>query len=143
MGRSPTSDDFLNTVAAVHVVDEATWAASLPSTIVAGGAPRQAAVDQLLAGVPVPDGFDAGAPRRHRRPVTLIVQTSGAVACAWLDQWFDAAERSDTTAAAQAAAALATSRQWPMLLEIAEAAVGTEGVAVRRRSQRRSRRRHR
>ena len=111
-------DDFLALVSALRVVDEETWRATLPDNIVAGGAERAAAVEQLLAGVPVPAGFDVGGTQLTADRYQLITQVSGAVACAWLDQWFDATEAGDDAAATAAADALATSHQWPMLREI-------------------------
>ena len=110
---------FLDTVAGITVVDEATWQTNLPDGIV-GSDDQQAVIDQLLTGVTVPAGFDRtslesiGTSDRYQ----FIAQLSGAVACAWLDQWFTGQETGDAALQTQAADALATSRDWPMLLEI-------------------------
>ena len=119
-GAAFTSQDaFTTTVAAVRVIDEATWRAALPGNILSGPA-RAAAVDALLVSVPVPDGFVLGPQDGTADRSQLIVQTASAVTCAWLNQWFDATDNGDTTTAAAAAAALATSHRWPMLSETAE-----------------------
>jgi hypothetical protein len=113
-----TPDDFLDLVSAVRVIDEETWRATVPDNIVAGGAERAAAVEQLLAGVPIPDGFTVGGNKWTADRYQLITQVSGAVACAWLGQWFDATEAGDNASATAAADALATSHHWRMLREI-------------------------
>jgi hypothetical protein len=44
----------------------------------------------------------------------------GAVAYAWIEQWLDARRAGDESGAQQAVTAMATSHQWPILLEIDE-----------------------
>jgi hypothetical protein len=80
------------------------------------------AIAELLNGVPVPDGFDVAALKNGTTNdrYQFIVQVSGAVACAWLDQWFTGQETQDPDLQSAAAAALATSHTWPMLTEIAD-----------------------
>ena len=112
---------FVATVAGAQVVDLATWEASLPDNVV-GPSAQLEAVAALLADVPVPAGFDApelddGSTNDRYQ---LIAHVSGAVTCAWLDLWFTGAETGDAAMQADAAAALATSREWPMLVEIAD-----------------------
>jgi hypothetical protein len=123
-----TPEDFLAFVSAVRIIAEETWRATVPDNIVAGGGERAAAVEQLLAGVPVPTGFTVGGNKWTADRYQLITQVSGAVACAWLDQWFDATEAGDNTAATAAADALATSHQWPMLREIETQGAWSEGL---------------
>jgi len=114
-----TQEAFLDTVAGITTVDEATWEGSLPAAIV-GSDDRAAVIADLLNGVPLPDGFDTtrfeqiGTSDRYQ----FIAQVSGAVACAWLDRWFTGAETGDAAMQSEAAAALATSEDWPMLAEI-------------------------
>ena len=80
------------------------------------------AIAELLNGVPVPDGFDVAALESGTTDdrYQFIAQVSGAVACAWLDQWFTGQETQDPDLQSAAAAALATSHTWPMLTEIAD-----------------------
>lgn len=79
------------------------------------------AVDEILVGVPIPEGLD---------PATLalgdvdhyqaVVQLTATVVCRWLDQWFVGEEIGDQALRDEAAAALATAREWPALNDIAE-----------------------
>lgn len=113
-----SAEEFLALVAAVKIIDEGTWRTLLPESVVAGGDDRAAVVEQLLVGIPVPEGFDISHLDGTAERYQLIAQTSGAVACAWLDLWFDATAAGDSAAAAASAAALATAHSWPMLTEI-------------------------
>lgn len=109
--------DMLDAVERVSV-DE--WLAALPDSAVTPEE-RAAAVDEMLVGIPLPDGFDraalrAGATTSDR--YQLGAHVTGAVACAWLDIWFDAVDAGDEVRAQQASDALMTSKTWPILLEM-------------------------
>ena len=119
---------LLDVLGALQVVDEATWRASLPTGIVAGGDARHAAVQQLLADVPLPDGFTIGDESGTADRYQLIAQTATTVVCGWLQQWTAAGERGDATAAGDAVTALATAHHWAMLLEIADEGQFSDGV---------------
>jgi hypothetical protein len=91
---------------------------------------RSEVVDALLAGVPLPDGFEVealknvgGVNGRYQE----IAHVSGAVVCGWLDVWFDAEESADAATAQVAADALATSTSRSMLVGI-EAQGGWSGA---------------
>lgn len=108
--------EFLSTLETVRSVDAATWEAAMPhGTVTQEG--RAAAVGALLQDVPLPPDFDpatfdAGPPAMR---YYLVTEVLGGVACRWLDLW-----SADPTAAAgiEAAAALATARDWDGLVEI-------------------------
>lgn len=116
-----TVEDALVLFARLRVVDPASWDAALADEVVTESE-RPRVVTELLDGVPTPAGFTpaaigaAGTSDRYQ----LIAQVSGALACAWLDQWFSAQDADDVTRQQTAADALATSRTWPMLLEVAD-----------------------
>lgn len=114
-------DAFMTTVAGAHAVDETEWQASLPDSFVSGGE-QTATVAALLRDVPLPDGFDIDAlsDGTTNSRYQFIAHVSGAVACAWLDEWFTGQETDDSALQRDAAAALATSYDWSMLTEIAD-----------------------
>ena len=116
-----SQEAYIDTIAGARVVDEAAWEAGLPEGIL-GGSEQGAAVDALLVGVPVPAGFDAAAlvDGSTNDRYQLIAHVSGAVACAWLERWFTGSETGDAALQTDAAAALATSREWSMLVEVAD-----------------------
>ena len=113
--------EFLAFVGEVRVVDEQTWQSALPSSVVGSGS-RAADVNALLADVPIPPNVDMDALRtsdssESRYP--FIVAVSGSLVCGWLDVWFDAEAAGDQARMGDAATALASSRNWTMLVEIA------------------------
>lgn len=113
-------DAFMATVAGAHAIDETQWQESLPDGFVSGS-DQAATVAQLLQDVPLPDGFDTASLNdgTTNSRYQFITHVSGAVTCAWLDQWFTGQETGDLTIQQDAAAALATSHDWAMLTEIA------------------------
>jgi len=116
-----SQDAFVDTIAGIRTVDEATWEAALPDSVV-GQSEQADTVAELLNGVPIPDGFDVAAltDGTTNDRYQFIAHVSGAVACAWLEQWFTGEQTEDVNLQAGAAAALATSHDWPMLIEIAD-----------------------
>jgi hypothetical protein len=116
-GAQLTDARFAALLRALKLVSVDEWLGAIPASAVLPSA-RETTVLTMLRGIPLPHGFDAtaltqGAAVRDRYQLGAVV--SGAVACAWLDQW-SAARRSGDDAAAQAAGdAMATSRDWPVL----------------------------
>jgi hypothetical protein len=100
-------------------VDE--WLGAMPESVVRPDA-YAAAVDEMLAGIPIPAGFDLAALRRGdglvRDRYQLGARVAGAVACAWIDRWVAARKAGDAAGAAAATEAMATARGWPVLLEM-------------------------
>jgi hypothetical protein len=122
-GGFATVDDFLAVARTVDVVGVDDWLAAMPARVVRPGSPA-GTVDEMLADVPVPEGFDRGrladdADVDAEDPDQLGTRVTGAVACAWYDQWFEATAAGDTARAAEAADALGTSPSWPVLLAMA------------------------
>ena len=126
------SDGFLQVAASVTTVDEAAWIASLdPEQSGVGSLDPAGALDALLEGVPLPADLDVEALRQSVQPESqyqVVVGVSGAVACAWLDQWFAAGDSGDDVRRSEAAEALSTSRTWPMLLDIADEGAWPDAV---------------
>ena len=143
-GLAPSAAAFAVTLASLQKVDIDTWLAAMPDTVVEP-ASRAEVVDEMLAGVPRPQGFDATGLRSGdeiRDRYQLGAQVVGAVACAWIGQWVDARHAGDANRTRQAVSAMATSHEWPILLDMNEEgdypevlwgiadAMATDGVVI-------------
>jgi hypothetical protein len=89
------------------------WLGAMPASVVLP-VDRVKVVTEMLHGIPVPPGFDpaslsAGAAVRDRYQLGAAV--TGAVACAWIERWIAGDEH--------AVEAMGTSREWPILQEMA------------------------
>ena len=108
--------DFLAVATTLYRVDVESWLDAMPASVVSP-ASRAAAVEKMLADVPVPTGFDIstlndgpGVSDRYQLGAHVI----GAVSCAWIHQWANGT--ADEKHAASAA--MATSRNWAILKEM-------------------------
>ena len=116
-----SEQQVVDLVAGATVVDTAAWSASLGDNIVVP-AERADAASDLLEDVELPLGFDVdsltvqGTNDRYQ----FIADVSAAVACGWFDEWFAGEADNDSDRRDKAAAALAASHNWPMLIEIAD-----------------------
>jgi hypothetical protein len=121
----PDQAGFEERLAWLTQVDEATWLAAMPKTVVAP-ADHDAAVTEMLRGIPVPKAFepsrvpDEGLPTARYQVGAKVTAT---VSCLWFRQWGEARRTGDTAAEAEAEKAMATSRHWAILHEMA-----TEGA---------------
>lgn len=110
-------------VQAIHPVDQATFDAALPDSVVAP-TERAAVVAGMLEGVPVPGDFDAEAAVGDHTIYTdrtvLASAVASDVACAWLDDWFTVWENGDATDLETILTALESAPSWPMLQGITE-----------------------
>jgi hypothetical protein len=103
-------------------VDSQTWLDAMPAKVVKA-ADHDAAVREMLKGIPVPKGFtpsqipDEGL-TTDRYQVGASV--TGIVSCLWFRQWGEARRAGDGAAAAEAERAMATSKHWPILREMAK-----------------------
>lgn len=103
-------------------VDPETWLDAMPAKVVKA-ADHDAAVREMLEGIPVPDTFkpsrvpDEGL-TTNRYQVGAAV--TGTVSCLWFRQWGKARRTGDEAAATEAEQAMATSRRWPILREMAK-----------------------
>jgi len=121
-GIAPSVDAFKATVASLRKVDVDTWLSAMPDSVVKP-ASRSEVVGEMLADVPLPDGFDAASLRRGdaiRDRYQLGAQVTGAVACAWIDRWIVARRADDDGGVRRAVTAMASSTSWPILLEMDE-----------------------
>lgn len=117
--RFDSLDAYKHLLASLERVEVDTWLSAMPESVIAAS-DRAAAVRAMLRGLPLPEGFDTAALEqgRLRDRYQLGAVVAGSVACAWLDQWVAATEAGDDADTAEAAAALQTSHDWPVLQEM-------------------------
>ena len=120
-GQSLSYDVYRDLLAGLNRVDVDRWLSAMPASVVQVS-DRAATVQQMLADIPTPDGFDAAAlqngPLRERYQLGAVV--AGSAACAWIDQWVQAQQEGDAAGAATAVDAMASSRDWKILREMNE-----------------------
>lgn len=100
-------------------VDE--WLTAMPASVVRP-AGRAEAVEEMLAGLPVPPGLDVEQLQQGdlvRDRYQLGAEVVGAVTCGWLDRWAAAKRAGDEAGRAEAVAALGSHRDWQVLREMA------------------------
>ncbi|HEX5712238.1 MAG TPA: hypothetical protein VFX85_02870 [Solirubrobacterales bacterium] len=103
-------------------VDAQTWLDAMPEQVVKA-ADHEAAVREILKGIPVPATFkpsrvpDEGL-TTNRYQVGAAV--TGTVSCLWFRQWDRARRSGDQAAVAEAVRAMTSSKGWPVLHEMAE-----------------------
>jgi len=114
----PDAAAFETLAASVEAVDVDEWLAALPASVVRPD-DRAAVVEQMLADIPRPTGFDPAPLMRDDGVVAeryqLGARVTGAVACRWIGQWVDATSRGDAAAAQQAVDAMNSSFEWDVL----------------------------
>jgi hypothetical protein len=103
-------------------VDSQAWLDAMPAKVVKA-ADHDAAVREMLKGIPVPSTFrpsrvpDSGLTTDRYQVGAKVTAT---VSCLWLLQWARARRSGDNAAAAEAERAMATSRHWAILREMAK-----------------------
>lgn len=116
-----TTDEALALFARLREVDDDTWDAALPPGTVTP-ASRPGVVAEMLADVPVPEGFDvaaiAGVHATTSRSTVAAEVALGAV-CAWAAERAAAIEAADPPRQQAADEAVAGVASWPLLAEAA------------------------
>jgi hypothetical protein len=124
-GNFPDREQYLEVLGSLREVGVNAWLSAMPASVVRP-ADREAVVAEMLEGIPLPPGLDAGAVQDFVAAnggtvadrYQLGARVVQAVACSWFDRWAAALDAGDTATAEQAAAAMATSPSWPVLLEM-------------------------
>ena len=111
-------------------VDSQTWLDAMPAKVVKA-ADHDAAVREMLKGIPVPDGFEPS--RVPDEGLTtdryqVGASVTGIVSCLWFRQWGEARRTGDGAAEVEAEKAMATSKHWPILHEMAKEGAYPETV---------------
>lgn len=97
-------EGFVAAVESLRESGQSEWDAAVPSALVTE-AERPAVVDEMMAEVIVPDGFELTEIRNQpliQDRMTIGFDLAQAVTCAWLEQWLDAAGNGDDDAIAEA-----------------------------------------
>lgn len=103
-------------------VDPRTWLDAMPAKVVKA-ADHRAAVREMVKGIPVPDTFkpsrvpDEGLTTDRYQ---VGAKVTGAISCLWFRQWAEARRAGDRAAELEAEKAMATSRHWRILREMAK-----------------------
>ena len=109
--------EFERLVGSLRLVGVDAWLATMPEEAVLPSAQADT-IQELLADLPLPPGFVAPKPGGVLERYNLGARVAGAVACGWIEQWIAARRAGDATAERAAVAALASSRDWPVLREM-------------------------
>jgi hypothetical protein len=115
-----TAGEFGALLDRLVVVDIDTWLGAMPASVISA-ADQPSVVTEMLAGIPLPSGFDTGAlvdQADVKDRYQLGARIVGAVSCAWIQQWIDATDAGDSTSAQSAVAAMTTSSAWPIVQEM-------------------------
>ncbi len=103
----------------IEQVDIGAWLEAMPPSVVTADN-LDAQLRTVLAGVPLPPGFDASSLDRGLAvdSYQFGARVTGMVACGWIEEWQRARDAGDTAAVDRAAAALATSHDWQVLRDM-------------------------
>lgn len=119
-GDRITEAAFRDLVMTIEAVDVNTWLAAFPESFLRPDE-HAAAIAELRIGIPAPAGFDAsvwdGVGVTDR--TALGARVTGAIACAWIEQYEAGVTAGDAAVEQEARDALAGSRDWPALREMA------------------------
>jgi hypothetical protein len=116
-----TADEFDRALRSLRTVSEDEWLAAMPQSAVTP-ATRPQVVREMLADVPLPDGFDATPLERGsevKDRYQLGAEVLGEVACAWIDRWSQARSANDQPSAKRAALVMTTARRWAEMRRMA------------------------
>jgi hypothetical protein len=119
-GVFPDVDEYRAVATTLQFVDERTWLAAMPESVVVPD-DRDATVESMLADIPVHASVRVEELKSEglvNDRYQLGARVTGAVACAWIEQWVDAKAKGDDASAQEASDAMATSRTWSMLIEM-------------------------
>jgi hypothetical protein len=116
-----TLEAFTALLGSLRVASVDEWLGAMPESVIRPDA-HAAAVEEMLAGIPIPPGFDLAALHAGdglvRDRYQLGARVSGAVACAWIGRWVAAREAGDAAGVRASVDAMATAPQWPILNEM-------------------------
>lgn len=101
---------YLELLGDLKAIAPADLDAYLPDAFITAGE-RSAAIADMLADIPVPDGFDADIKSEEIDPYQLGADVTGAVTCAWLKVY----DEGDAAARTEAEQALIGARDWAVL----------------------------
>ena len=113
---------FKALLAGLRRVDTDAWLSAMPASVVKRD-DRSAVIAEMLKDVTIPPGFDPstikGADLTKDR-YQLGAAVVGTVSCTWLKRWSDARAAGDKARVREAIDAMATSKRWPIVKEMAK-----------------------
>lgn len=110
---------YRDLIGKLHSVETETWLDAMPASVVKPDEAKKV-VDEMLADIPVPAGFDKTKLYRHgvSDRYQLGAGVAGAASCAWIDQWTAAKKSGDKARVQEAVDAMKTSHSWKILREM-------------------------
>lgn len=119
-GDLGSEDAYQELIGRLHPVDVTTWLDAMPDSVVMP-TDIDAEVADMLSDIPLPASFDTRTlnDETTQDRYQLGVAVSGAVACAWIEQWLQAESDGNDQAAREAVDALESSRDWTILQQMA------------------------
>jgi hypothetical protein len=111
---APDLATFRALVATLQPVDVETWLAAMPASVVKPEGRSKVVLEPRFDIAPLLRAREDAVLDRYQ----LGAQVAGAVACAWLDQWVAVRREGDAGSLRQSVGALATSREWQVLLDM-------------------------
>lgn len=118
IGAAPA--DNATVLRSLRAVSVDRWLAAMPPEVVQPTS-RSRVIAAMLAGVPLPPGFDLASLETESHITSrfeLGRSVADAVACGWLDSWSAAMRSGDDATARQAVEGMAGARRWPVLLQM-------------------------
>lgn len=109
--------EYRRVLGSLKTVGVDAWLTAMPPSVVLP-ADSERVAEAMLAGIPLPDGFELEPPSGVRERYHVGARVAGGVACAWIEQWSEARADGDAAAAGEAVDAMSTSRRWPILREM-------------------------
>ncbi|MGN6201000.1 MAG: hypothetical protein ACTHNY_01155 [Solirubrobacterales bacterium] len=103
-------------------VDSHTWLDAMPANVVKA-ADHDTVVREMLKGIPLPSTFTASLIPNEGLTTSRYqvgAAVTATVSCLWFRQWGEARRGGDRAAELEAEQAMATSRRWPILREMAK-----------------------
>lgn len=119
-GVFPDVDHYRAIAAALEPVDEETWLAAMPESVVPPSE-RAATVEEMLADIPVHPDVDVEELKSGQSVsdrYQLGAQVTHTVVCAWIGQWLDARADDKERPAREAMDAITSARDWSILIEM-------------------------
>lgn len=110
---------YLAVLEQLVLTDVDTWLAAMPPEVVMPSE-RAETIEGMLEGIRTPPGFDIDTIPTEDLGDRYYVGASvaGTVTCAWLERWQQSTRAGNEAEAADAVAALQSSKDWPILLEM-------------------------
>jgi len=119
MPEGSTDADLDALLATARWVDDTEFLALAPKGTIVGSNSSEA-IAEIVADIPLPPGFNTDDVTAEGDRYQAGTGVSSAVMCAWIEEWIEAKQDGDNERIAEAAAAMATSHQWAILVELAD-----------------------